>query len=50
MRRILDEIQDGTFAKEWIAEADGGFTSLPPTSGARRARPSSKTWDGGCAR
>ena len=33
MRRILDEIQDGTFAKEWIAEADGGFTTLPPTSG-----------------
>ena len=28
MRRILDEIQDGTFAKEWIAEADGGFTSF----------------------
>jgi len=25
MRRILDEIQDGTFAKEWIGEADGGF-------------------------
>ncbi len=31
MRRILDEIQDGQFAKEWIAEADGGFTELPPT-------------------
>jgi ketol-acid reductoisomerase len=28
MRRILDEIQDGTFAKEWIAEADGGFTTF----------------------
>jgi ketol-acid reductoisomerase len=25
MRRILDEIQSGQFAKEWIAEADGGF-------------------------
>jgi ketol-acid reductoisomerase len=25
MRRILDEIQDGSFAKRWIAEADGGF-------------------------
>jgi ketol-acid reductoisomerase len=25
MRRILDEIQSGAFAKEWIAEADAGF-------------------------
>jgi ketol-acid reductoisomerase len=25
MRRILGEIQDGTFAKEWIGEADAGF-------------------------
>jgi ketol-acid reductoisomerase len=25
MRRILSEIQDGTFAKEWIGEADAGF-------------------------
>jgi ketol-acid reductoisomerase len=25
MRRILTEIQDGTFAKEWIGEADAGF-------------------------
>ena len=28
MRRILDEIQSGQFAKEWIAEADGGFTNF----------------------
>ncbi|WP_018504502.1 ketol-acid reductoisomerase [Parafrankia discariae] len=31
MRRILDEIQDGTFAREWIAEDDAGrptFTKL----------------------
>ncbi len=28
MRRILDEIQSGQFAKEWIAEADGGFTTF----------------------
>jgi ketol-acid reductoisomerase len=28
MRRILDEIQAGQFAKEWIAEADGGFTNF----------------------
>jgi ketol-acid reductoisomerase len=25
MRRILDEIRSGAFAKEWIAEAEGGF-------------------------
>ena len=25
MRQTLAEIQDGAFAKEWIAEADGGF-------------------------
>ena len=25
MRRVLAEIQDGSFAKRWIAEADGGF-------------------------
>ena len=24
MRKVLDEIQDGTFAKEWIAENDEG--------------------------
>jgi len=28
MRRILDEIQDGTFAKEWISEAEGGFANF----------------------
>ena len=28
MRRILDEIQSGQFAKEWIEEADGGFATF----------------------
>ncbi len=28
MRRILDEIQRGAFAKEWIAEAEGGFPAF----------------------
>jgi ketol-acid reductoisomerase len=28
MRRILDEIQSGQFAKEWIAEAEGGFPTF----------------------
>jgi ketol-acid reductoisomerase len=28
MRRILDEIQSGQFAKEWIEEADGGFANF----------------------
>ena len=25
MKKVLGEIQDGTFAKRWIAEADAGF-------------------------
>jgi ketol-acid reductoisomerase len=28
MRRILEEIQSGQFAKEWIAEADDGFPNF----------------------
>jgi ketol-acid reductoisomerase len=28
MRRILDEIQSGQFAKEWIGEADAGFPTF----------------------
>ena len=28
MRRILDEIQSGQFAKEWIAEAENGFPNF----------------------
>ena len=24
MRKVLDEIQDGRFAKEWVAEAESG--------------------------
>jgi ketol-acid reductoisomerase len=34
MRRILDEIQSGQFAKEWIAEAEAGF----PEFGRLRSR------------
>ncbi len=29
MRKILTEIQDGTFAEEWIAESRGGSQALP---------------------
>ena len=25
MRQVLSEIQDGTFAKEWLGEAEAGF-------------------------
>jgi ketol-acid reductoisomerase len=28
MQRILDEIQSGQFAKEWITEADSGFPNV----------------------
>jgi ketol-acid reductoisomerase len=37
MRRILDEIQSGQFAKEWIAEADAGFPEF------KRLRRSART-------
>jgi ketol-acid reductoisomerase len=28
LRRILGEIQDGAFAKEWIGEAEAGFPNF----------------------
>ncbi len=46
MKRILGEIQDGTFAREWIAEDDAGRPQVrqvprggraPPDRGGRRA-------------
>jgi ketol-acid reductoisomerase len=36
MRRILDEIQSGQFAKEWIAEADSGFPEFKRLRGQAR--------------
>ena len=36
MRRILDEIQDGRFAKEWIGEADDGFPTFLRLRGQAR--------------
>ena len=36
MRRILDEIQSGQFAKEWIAEADAGFPEFKRLRGRAR--------------
>jgi ketol-acid reductoisomerase len=39
MRRILDEIQSGQFAKEWIAEAEAGFPEF------KRLRRSARTSD-----
>jgi ketol-acid reductoisomerase len=36
MRRILDEIQSGQFAKEWIAEAEGGFPEFKRLRGRAR--------------
>jgi ketol-acid reductoisomerase len=39
MRQVLDEIQDGSFAEEWIAEADAGFPEfLRLRSAARSSR------------
>ncbi|MGH2578769.1 MAG: ketol-acid reductoisomerase, partial [Actinomycetota bacterium] len=37
MQRILDEIQSGQFAKEWITEADSGFSNF------RRLRSQART-------
>jgi ketol-acid reductoisomerase len=37
MRTILDEIQSGQFAKEWIAEADGGFENFLKMRGDARS-------------
>ena len=36
MRRILDEVQAGQFAKEWIAEADEGFPNFRQLRAAAR--------------
>ncbi len=49
MRRVLYEFQDGTFAGNGSRRQTVGS---PHSSdlGIRRAHPSSKTWDGGCAR
>jgi ketol-acid reductoisomerase len=37
MRRVLSEIQDGTFARRWIAEAEGGFPEFLAKRKAARA-------------
>jgi ketol-acid reductoisomerase len=44
MQRILAEIQDGSFAKRWIAEADAGF---PEFQAKRREARSSQLEDVG---
>jgi ketol-acid reductoisomerase len=44
MRQILGEIQDGSFAKRWIDEADGGF---PEFLAKRREARSSQLEDVG---
>ena len=36
MRRILDEIQDGRFAEEWVAESEAGRPNYkPPPAGGQ---------------
>ena len=49
MRQLLGEIQDGSFAKRWIAEADGGFR-VPGQAARGAMRPSSRTSAGSCGR
>jgi ketol-acid reductoisomerase len=38
MREVLGEIQDGTFAREWIAEMDSGEHTLDELRAAARER------------
>jgi ketol-acid reductoisomerase len=38
MREVLGEIQDGTFAREWIAEMDSGEHNLEKLRAAARER------------
>jgi ketol-acid reductoisomerase len=38
MREVLNEIQDGTFAREWIAEMDAGEQNLDALRAAARER------------
>jgi ketol-acid reductoisomerase len=38
MREVLGEIQDGTFAREWIAEMDAGERNLDELRAAARER------------
>ena len=38
MRELLAEIQDGTFAREWIAEMDSGERNLDELRAAARKR------------
>ena len=38
MREVLGEIQDGTFAREWIAEMDSGEHKLDELRAAARER------------
>jgi len=37
MRRILDEIRDGSFAQEWVGEAEAGFPNFLAMRAAARA-------------
>ena len=46
MRGILKEIQDGTFAREWIAENDEGRKRFTPAPGAGQAQPNRRCWQG----
>ena len=47
--QVLAEIQDGSFAKQWIAEADAGFPEFLRLR-SRRSTSQLERWDGSCAR
>jgi len=39
MKKILSDIQDGTFAKNWIAEAEGGYPNFKKMREQDRTHP-----------
>ena len=39
MKQILTEIQDGTFAKKWIAESEGGYPEMNKIRAAEQTHP-----------
>ena len=43
MQELLDRIQDGTFAKQWIAENESGREQLPAERADRRTAKSSRS-------
>ena len=46
MKRVLDAVQDGSFAREWIAENDEGRRALRQAPQGERRAPHRERWQG----